>query len=154
MNMVQVKPTTPKKVSRKIKAFLRTLGITNQPIYLPFSNWSDKYKTHYCLSNCEAENVKNGYEIIYGWILWEDRKKSFIEGEFHSVLEVNGKLVDITPRLDGEEKILFAIDPKRIAERIDEKTWNTWSSHKSMNGTVYAVTEFAPRPDLKANILY
>ncbi len=128
--------TTPKHISEPIKNFLKTLGITDTPIFLPFTRLSHTYKPMYCLDNCEAENRHKGTEMIFGWMIWEDPSTSFIEAEFHAVIKRSNSLLDITPRVDGENKILFSIDPLRIATRIDSRTWHSWENHKSINGRI------------------
>lgn len=72
-----------------------------------------------------ANRVKNeGGKIQHGWCIWE-RPGFFVEGEFHSIwISPSGEELDITPKADEEEKILFLPDHNRIFdeekfERID-----------------------------------
>ena len=132
--------TTPVDVSPEIISFLRTVGLDEVPEYLPFTSVSQFYLPRYCLNNCEEE-VKAGGRVIFGWVVWEDRGAGFIETEFHSVIERSGKLADITPRLDGEEFILFVSDKTRSPIRIDERTWDTWTNIKYLHGKVVLMCE-------------
>lgn len=128
--------TTPKKITKRIRKFLNTLGQVGDPVYLPLSHINYKYLANHCLSNCEAESHFTGDPIIYGWVIWEDKKSRFIEAEFHAVIYRNRKFVDITPRVDDEELILFVPDKIRVAKRIDKRKWDTWENHKSHDGTI------------------
>lgn len=132
-----MKSTTPKKVSGAIKRFLNDAGLDGRPSYLEFTETAPEYWAKYCLDNCEAERLKTGCEIIYGWMIWQDKKESFIEAEFHAIVKTDGKFVDITPRVDGERKILFVEDLAKIPERIDAHTWRSWDNIKSKNGVIY-----------------
>ena len=128
--------TTPKKITKRVIKFCKTLGDVSKPIYLPFTNISEKYLARHCLSNCEAEAHYTGDLIIYGWTIWEERSSKFIEAEFHAVIKRKSSYQDITPRVDGEKKVLFVHDNKRTANRIDNRTWNTWENQKSWNGKI------------------
>ena len=143
--------STPKKISNRIVKFLKTMHIHSSPIYLEFTFIDDKYLPKYCLSNCECESKKNKGQIVYGWTIWEDKKNRFIEAEFHSVIKRNSKLIDITPRVDGEEKILFAQDETRVAKREDDFTWCTWSNQKLYNGKI-TETIAIKLQDVKSNV--
>ena len=55
----------------------------------------------------------NDGKIQYGWIIWEI-PEIFIEAEFHAVwINNDGDYLDITPKSDGEERILFLLDSKK-----------------------------------------
>lgn len=101
---LSLKPTTPRKLSMGIKRFLQAIGLNGKTKFLKFSYISDKFSPQHCLSNCEQENINNGSEVVYGWTIWEDHKKHFVEAEFHAVIKKDGELIDITPRRDGEKK--------------------------------------------------
>jgi len=121
-----------------LKIFIKeTIIHHGTPVFLPVTHISDKYINKYCLSNCEAEHIINKHPIVFGWIIWENRQKKFIEAEFHTVIKINNSLTDITPRKDNEEYILFVPDKKRKATRISKRTWETWTNFKSIDGFVY-----------------
>jgi hypothetical protein len=121
--------TSPREVSVIVLRFLSTLGFTGRPVFLSFTPVSADYIAGQCHSNCEAEHRRTGAEIVFGWTIWQVGDTPFIEAEFHSVVRRGRHLKDITPRRDGEKLILFAPDTERIAVRIDERTWDTWSNH-------------------------
>ena len=133
---MSARQTTPKKISTQIKQFLANSGLSRKPIFLLFSHADLAYRPKYCLDNCEAEQIKIGCEVVYGWVIWENRRRRFIEGEFHSVVRKNGGLADVTPRVDLERRVLFVEDPNRKPKRIDESTWQTWTNIKSRNGKI------------------
>ncbi|WP_286262000.1 hypothetical protein [Thalassotalea atypica] len=139
---VSINPKTPKKVNSNIKALLSELGIANsKPEYLRFINRSSEYRNAYCFNNCEDEKNKTGCQVVYGWTLWEDRKKGFFEAEFHSVIKENGVLIDITPRHRNEDKILFVPDTTKSSGRKTENIWYSWSNLKMVNDRVVEPSE-------------
>ena len=51
---------------------------------------------------------------VFGWVLAQDKSKGFAEAQFHCVWKsTEDKLVDITPRRDGEKRVLFIPDHTR-----------------------------------------
>jgi len=139
---VSVNPKIPKKVNSSIRALLSELGIANsKPEYLRFAKRSTEYRNGYCFNNCENESKKTGCQVVYGWAIWEDRKRAFVEAEFHSVIEENGILVDITPRHKNEQKILFVPDSTKSSGRKSENIWYSWSNLKMVNGHVAEPSE-------------
>ena len=130
------KPTTPTKQSLSIKMFLKGIGLKSHPRFLKFTKISENYLPNFCLSNCELENSISKSPILYGWTIWEDKQNRFIEAEFHAVVLISGELTDITPRVDGEEKILWVHDPQRKAVRVSDTTWDTWTNFKSYHGKI------------------
>jgi hypothetical protein len=126
--------TTPKKITKRVRKFIATLGNVGDPVYLSFTHISDNYLAKHCLSNCEAEQYFSGVPVIYGWVIWEDEGEKFIEAEFHAVVKRGGRFIDITPRSDGESRVLFVPDKVRKAIRLSARKWNTWTNHKSYNG--------------------
>ena len=133
----RLKQTTPKKVSGNIRKFLKDAGLNGKLRFLEFVESAPEYHAKYCLDNCEAERHRTGCEIVYGWMIWQDKKCGFIEAEFHSTVRKDGNLVDITPRVDGEKKVLFVEDATRVPERVDCKTWKSWTNIKSSDGRIY-----------------
>lgn len=136
--------TTPNKLSTQIKKFLRKAHLTEKPIFLAYRELDSRYMTAYCLDNCRHAMRMNLGEVAYGWMIWECKKLLFIEAEFHSVLKVNGKFRDITPRKDGEERILFVPDPTRTPKLLKNQ-WMTFSNIQSQGGEIKAHTEIGPR---------
>lgn len=128
--------STPKTIGLSIKRFLNIASLRGIPVYLQFTDLGKNYKKGYCLNNCEREHLETDCTIIYGWMIWELKETSYVESEFHSVIESNGELIDITPRVDGEEEILFIRDDSREPRRTDKHSWKTWSNIKSQRGKI------------------
>jgi hypothetical protein len=128
--------TTPNKITKRVRKFVSTLGNVGEPQYLPFTHISDKYLTNHCLSNCEAESHFSGAPIVHGWTVWESKGSRFIEAEFHGVIKKGTRFIDITPRIDGEDRILFVEDKIRTATRLGAREWNTWTNQKSYDGNI------------------
>lgn len=66
-----------------------------------------------CFNNVLAKVAQEGGDIVYGWTIWE-WPRVFIEAEHHAVWEKDCTLLDITPHINGETKILFLPDPLRV----------------------------------------
>jgi hypothetical protein len=79
------------------------------PIFLPFTRLG-RYRIHQCHANVFHRVRTYGGERINGWSIWEN--SWYAEAVFHCVWQTTqGKLLDITPRLNGEVTILFVPDP-------------------------------------------
>ena len=131
---IEIKSTTPDRLSLTVKRFLKKAELHAHPRFLKFTKRSSKYLPSFCFNNCEDESKKTGAKIVYGWAIWQDKKKNFIEAEFHSVIFENNKLFDITPRHDNECLIMFVPDKQRKAIRVEKDMWDTWSSIKYFQG--------------------
>jgi hypothetical protein len=126
--------TTPKTIDSEIERFLNKHGIHGTPQYLPFMHISDSYTIRMCQSNCEAEKRRRGCGVVYGWLIWQDKRNNMITAEFHSVLDTASGLIDITPRVDGEKLVLFVPDSEKSARLLDDGTWETWANIESYKG--------------------
>lgn len=132
---MELKPKTPIKINAAVKFLVKNLGLNTIPIYLPLSEF-ESARTGYCFNNCEDYIQVNGGIVIYGWMIWEDRKKSFIEAEFHAVVKVNGKLLDITPRQSDNKEILFVEDNIRESGRHSDDTWFSYDNIKVFENNI------------------
>ncbi len=144
--------TTPRRITGSIKRFLATLESATSPVFLLYTAVHADYQPGYCLNNCEAESLRSGDAIVFGWLIWENRSQSFIEAEFHAVIQHGDELLDITPRRDGERSVLFVPDNIRRAHRMDARTWTTWSNHKSLHGAICEATRLIDIEDLNASV--
>ncbi|AMO49469.1 SEC-C metal-binding protein [Enterobacter sp. FY-07] len=132
---LKLKPKTPKKINSAVKKLINSLGINNSPFYLPLTK-VDYSRAGYCFNNCEQYAKNNKASVVYGWMIWEDRKSSFIEAEFHAVINENGQYKDISPRVNNEDKILFVIDNSRNSGRKESDSWYSWTNIKIFDGIV------------------
>jgi hypothetical protein len=107
--------TTPSKITRGILAFCSEIDSTSSPIFVPVEPVDD-VRFNYCLTDVPLYSQKNGGNTQFGWIIWEC-PKVFLEAEFHTCwLNPENKLIDITPKPNNENQILFLPDSQRIYE--------------------------------------
>jgi hypothetical protein len=99
--------TTPREISLIVHQFAKTLGGT--PEFVPVV--CDPYGVYGFCSDGVAEKVKcAGGAIQVGWIIWE-WPKVLLTSEFHAVwASPEGELIDITPKPQGETRIVFVKD--------------------------------------------
>lgn len=107
--------STPKKLgsfSRRVQMICKRLNPDAQPVYLPYTDVGSGYAPAQCHINLSHRIREHGGERVNGWMIWE-LDGQFAEGEFHCVWQSpkEGALIDITPRRDGEQRILFLADP-------------------------------------------
>lgn len=121
--------TSPTGIDGNIRSLLRYLELENQPkLRLKKEKISGfNPEPHNChLNNMVQCQIKGG-SIQFGWIIWENQLLDFTEAMFHSVWRNRkGKLIDITPRQDGEKKILFVPDPNR------KVSWTIYESKQAL----------------------
>lgn len=98
----------PNKINRKVRLIAEKIS-TNPIIEFiqvkvePFSIIKE------CHLNIQKKVEHDGGDIVYGWQIWQD--SFFIEAEFHSIWRSpEGLLIDITPKENNEDKILFIHD--------------------------------------------
>lgn len=131
----KLKPKTPKKINSAVKKLIISLGINTLPFYLSLTK-VDYSRAGYCFNNCEQYAKNNNASVVYGWMIWEDRKNNFIEAEFHAIISENGQYKDISPRINNEDKILFVIDKSRNSGRKEANSWYSWTNIKIFDGFV------------------
>jgi len=105
--------TTPKEINKGILDFCQEIDSTTKPVFLKLFPVED-YICGECYGNVENHINKNNGKIQYGWIIWED-PNILLDAEFHAVwVSDKGEYVDVTPKFDGEQSILFLPDSERI----------------------------------------
>ena len=112
--------TTPTEINKDIFKFCEEIDPTAKPVFLEFFH-VEGYIGGECYGNVEKHIEKNGGRVQYGWIIWGDNN-IFLEAEFHAVwINDEGEYIDLTPKADGEKRILFLPDSKRkfTGELID-----------------------------------
>lgn len=100
--------TTPTEISTAATEFARELG-GGVPRFVPVS--TDACGLYGWCSDGVLEKVKrDGGQIVFGWTIWE-WPEVMLTAEFHAIWSgTNGKLIDITPKPQGETSILFVAD--------------------------------------------
>jgi hypothetical protein len=112
--------TTPVEINEKILIFCREIDSLTEPNFVNVLP-AEGCILGECYGNVESHVSQNGGNVQYGWIIWEDQN-IYLEAEFHAVWVNNkGEYIDVTPKVDGENKILFLPDSKKkfTGELID-----------------------------------
>ena len=110
--------TTPKTIHEGVIRLCAKIGTTQTPVFIPAAKPESGFLPLYCFENSQAKAENSGGTVVLGWTIWE-YPCVMIEGEFHAVWRSpDGDLVDVTPRLDGEERILFVPDPAQRYEGL------------------------------------
>lgn len=108
--------TTPSKLTDQIVAFCREIDPTAEPEYIDVTP-SPNGMVKECFETTDAHVAVNGGTVQHGWIIWET-PGILLDAEFHAVwCDSNGQLIDVTPKEDGETRILFLPDSKRVWKR-------------------------------------
>lgn len=119
---LKLKPLSPRKINSSVRLILSELQLPESNIHILKYTKPKEFapKIENCHCNVWAMCKKRGGHVIYGWIISQDIKNDFIEAIFHSVWRhPSGKLIDITPRKDGEKKLMIVIDNNRYVEMND-----------------------------------
>ncbi|WP_372719927.1 SEC-C metal-binding domain-containing protein, partial [Novipirellula sp.] len=87
------------------------------PVFLDLKHESYA-KVSECFPNVREKMKRDGGTLQHGWCVWL-APKMLIEGEFHAVwCSPNGEFVDITPKPDGEQRVLFIPDNKTKYQNV------------------------------------
>ncbi|HEX4145277.1 MAG TPA: hypothetical protein VHY91_17350 [Pirellulales bacterium] len=109
--------TTPAEITDQIKAFCRILNADDEPSFVPVVPVRNA-RVDDCYFNVGIAEKAGGGEPLHGWTIWifqNDEEPLFLDAEHHSVWrKPDRKLVDVSPRPDGETQILFHPDPERV----------------------------------------
>lgn len=138
--------TTPKKINSDIKLAINSLGLNEGDACLLKLRKTNGFEPveKYCHINCIKQQQLHGGTVQFGWVIWQDSVKRFTEAEFHSVwMGDDGKFTDITPRIDGEKRIMFIPDYQRVPEITKEGSLiknKTYLNHKVLQGNIVEPT--------------
>ncbi len=67
-----------------------------------------------CFFNVCVQINQKGGNVQYGWIIGQDKSQGFAEARFHAVWrDEDETLIDVTPRSNGEKRIMFVSDSLR-----------------------------------------
>jgi hypothetical protein len=119
--------TTPRRISPVIVRLCAALDPTQTPRYVPVRPDPDA-KVQDCFFNVRTSVERRGGRLQFGWTIWE-WPSTLVEGEFHAVwVSPDGMWVDVSPKPDGESRILFLPDSKRefdfeTREHVDNVRW-------------------------------
>lgn len=123
MDIEDFKPITPTEIDSLILGFCKTVHPTNDPIYVQVKPTPLAVHT-WCYNNLFHHRKKYGGEVIMGWCIWY-AKLTHVEAESHCIWKSpKGELVDITPKPDGEQRILFIPDERNKFEGFEDHEGN------------------------------
>lgn len=104
---------TPKTLTAPLRHLSAEIAPGTQSVYVPVRPVPGGTPNE-CFGNVERVVRLQGGSEVLGWALWE-WPGLMIEAEFHAVWRhPDGRLVDVSPRLDEDTTILFLPDPVRI----------------------------------------
>jgi hypothetical protein len=104
--------TTPKEVTAPISAFCR--GLSDEgPVFLDVRPSRTALPAR-CYANATEVAGCRGGRVVYGWLIWE-LKGIYLTAEHHAVAEADGVLIDVTPQVHGERRVLFVPDRAAVA---------------------------------------
>ena len=105
--------TTPKTINEDVYRLRKKIGVSTEPVFVPVASRTGR-KLGDCFADVARKISRDGGSIQHGWTVWES-PGTLIEGEFHAVWRSpDGSLLDVTPKADGERRILFIPDPTRV----------------------------------------
>ena len=109
MSLSMFEEKMPNQVTEEVGQFCEEVAPGQKPIYVPVQPTVEA-ELDQCHLNVEEHVKSNGGTPVYGWIVWQS--PALLHALFHcNWLSPDGELVDITPKADGERKVLFLPDP-------------------------------------------
>ena len=124
VDSLKLKSQSPKKVNSAVRRLLSELQLPEKNIQFLKYKKPDHFRpeSDNCHFNVLVMCNYHGGGVINGWIISQDTKNDFIEAQFHAVWShPDGTLVDITPRKDGEKRLMFVLDELRQIELSDHE---------------------------------
>lgn len=109
-----VSETTPSALTPIILAFARN-HLGGDPVYIPVVD--DSHGLYgWCSDGVQQKILADGGGPVFGWTIWE-WPEVLLTAEFHAVWQnLDGDMVDITPKPGSETSILFVPDKSYPAD--------------------------------------
>lgn len=105
----------PNTITEEIEHFCQSIVSGQKPLYVSVMPVPDA-EVNRCHINVKQQVHHCGGSSVFGWIIWQS--KALLHAEFHCVWQSDDTLIDITPKTDGETKIVFLPD-----------SHHTWNGH-------------------------
>jgi hypothetical protein len=107
-----LKPRPPRAVHKFVLRLVDKIGTGAAPVWVNVKTAKNAIVDE-CFINVRNHIEKSGGTIQYGWTIWQSANV-LIEGEFHAVwVSPQGQYLDVSPKPDGETRILFLPDNSR-----------------------------------------
>ena len=105
--------TTPEKITGQVTSFCERILRGAKPVHVPVRSRFASQPNE-CFYNVRDAVDSEGGNAVYGWTIWI-WPGVLIEAEHHAVWEqANGALIDVTPKDDGEKRVLFLRDDRNL----------------------------------------
>lgn len=104
--------SAPSAITGNVIRFCSSIS-PEQPVYVPVKP-APGAKPSFCFDNVAMQIKQRGGSVVYGWAIWH-WPGMYFEAEHHGVCRNRaGKLLDVSPAVDGGDAILFLPDPTAI----------------------------------------
>lgn len=104
--------SAPRELDERVLRFCKSIS-PERPLYVR-SKPVSKAKGSHCFDNVTRQIKRKNGSVAYGWAIWHWPGRYF-EAEHHGVWRSpGGMLIDVSPQLDGRNRILFLPDPTAI----------------------------------------
>jgi hypothetical protein len=131
-----VNPQSPSQINKHVRTLSDQLSIAADEHllmeYVKPRRFSPELAN--CHLNSRLQAKCEGGSVQSGWMIAQDEKFNFAEAIFHTVWRTpEGVLRDVTPRIDGEERVMFIPDSQRtftLTSYSERPAITTYSSLK------------------------
>lgn len=108
--------STPNSINDAVRLLCRQIGSSQEPQFVDVVATPDTALWNECHPNVDHHVAVYGGKAIRGWCIWET-PGHLIEAVCHSVWErLDGSIIDPTPHMDREKRILFVPDERIVYE--------------------------------------
>lgn len=137
--------TTPKVITEPIRNLCRQLS-AKEPVFLDVR--PDAFADMgMCYINASDVAQRIGGKVVFGWLIWE-MPGIYVTAEHHAVVEIDGKMIDVTPPFAGEQKVVFVPDsiteyhskiiPNRYASLVANELISRYVQIAGRNSALFA----------------
>ncbi len=113
---MELKFSLPKEIDAPITSIISYLGLDagKTKILKYTSDDSFEAEAGFCHINVWVKYLKAQGMPVFGWMLAQNKTLNITQAQFHCVWKSpSGELIDITPRPDSAERVMFIPDPNR-----------------------------------------
>lgn len=114
---------TPDKIDAPTLGFCKSVNRSAGPVYVTVTPepWAE---ANDCFMNVRRIVEEHGGEELNGWQVWT-WPRVFIEAEHHCVwIRPDGTLLDITPKQNSAQRILFIPDPDKVYDHTNHRRFD------------------------------